>query len=115
MRRLLIQTRSPIVERDLDLIKALGTRAIVSITIETDDDEVRRALTPTSPSVERRLKTARMFREANVFTQIAVAPMMPTASSTLSGPSRSMERTSPANMSTQRKPPHDGAQTGPSA
>jgi DNA repair photolyase len=77
MRRLLIQTRSPIVERDLELIKALGNRAIVSITIETDDDQVRRALTPTSPSVERRLKTARMFREANVFTQIAVAPMMP--------------------------------------
>jgi len=77
MRRLLIQTRSPIIERDLDLITALGERAIVSITIETDDDEVRRALTPTSPSIERRLKTARIFRERGVFTQIAIAPMMP--------------------------------------
>jgi DNA repair photolyase len=77
MRRLLIQTRSPIVERDLDLIKALGSSAIVSITIETDDDQARRAITPTSPSVKRRLNTARMFRDAGVFTQIAVAPMMP--------------------------------------
>jgi DNA repair photolyase len=77
MRRLLIQTRSPIVERDLDLIKALGHRAIVSITIETDDELVRRAITPTSPSVARRLKTARMFREAGILTQITVAPMMP--------------------------------------
>ncbi|MDO8432885.1 MAG: radical SAM protein [Candidatus Binatus sp.] len=77
MRRLLIQTRSPIIERDLDLITALGNRAIVSITIETDDDNVRRAISPTSPSVERRLKTARMFRKHGVFTQIAIAPMMP--------------------------------------
>jgi len=77
IRRLLIQTRSPIVERDLDLIRAIGKRAIVSITIETDDDAVRRAITPTSPSVARRLRTARMFREQGVFVQLAIAPMLP--------------------------------------
>ncbi len=77
IRRVLVQTRSPIVERDLELIIKLGARAIVSITIETDDDDVRRAITPTSPSVERRLRTARMFREHGVFTQIAISPMMP--------------------------------------
>lgn len=76
-RRLLVQTRSPIVERDLDLLRALGDRVIVSLTIETDDDSVRRALTPTSPSIERRLRCARRIRAAGVFVQIAVAPMMP--------------------------------------
>ena len=30
-------------------------RAIASITLETDDDSVRRAITPTSPAVARRL------------------------------------------------------------
>jgi DNA repair photolyase len=76
-RRLLVQTRSPIVERDLDLLRALGDRVIVSLTIETDDDSVRHALTPTSPSVDRRLRCARRVRAAGVFVQVAIAPMMP--------------------------------------
>jgi len=76
-RRLLIQTRSPLIERDIELIGALGERAIVSLTLETDDDNVRRAITPTSPSIERRLKTARMFRARGIFVQLAVSPMMP--------------------------------------
>jgi hypothetical protein len=40
-RRLLIQTRSPLIERDLDVIGRLGERAIASITLETDDGAVR--------------------------------------------------------------------------
>jgi len=77
IRRLLIQTRSPLIERDIEIIRALGSRAIVSLTLETDDDDVRRAITPTSPSVERRLTTARMFRARGIFVQLAVSPMMP--------------------------------------
>jgi DNA repair photolyase len=77
VRRLLLQTRSPMVERDVDLLKQLGDRVIVSITLETDDDEVRRALTPTSPSVERRLKTAHMMRREGIPVQLAISPMMP--------------------------------------
>src|SRR5580700_6630584 len=38
IRRVLLQTRSPMVERDLDLLKQLGDRVMVSITLETDDD-----------------------------------------------------------------------------
>jgi DNA repair photolyase len=76
-RRLLLQTRSPMVERDVDILKRLGHHAIVSITVETDDDGVRRAITPTSPSIARRLQTARRLRAAGVFTQIAIAPMLP--------------------------------------
>jgi DNA repair photolyase len=77
IRRLLVQTRSPIIERDIDLLRALGSRAIVSMTLETDDDAVRRAITPTSPSVSRRLATCARLREAGIFVQIAIAPMMP--------------------------------------
>jgi DNA repair photolyase len=76
-RRLLLQTRSLLIERDIDLIRALGEHVIVSLTLETDDDEVRRALTPTSPSVSRRLRTAAKLREAGIFVQLAIAPMMP--------------------------------------
>jgi len=77
VRRLLLQTRSPMVERDLDLIRNLGSTVIVSMTLETDDDSVRRAITPTSPSVARRLATCRRLRDAGIFVQIAIAPMMP--------------------------------------
>ena len=76
-RRLLLQTRSPMVERDIDLLMRMGPCVIVSLTLETDDDAVRRALTPTSPSVSRRLVTASRLRAAGVFVQIAIAPMMP--------------------------------------
>src|SRR5271168_2379894 len=77
IRRVLLQTRSPLVERDRDLLKQLGDRVMVSITLETDDDTVRRAITPTSPSVERRFETARMMRRAAVPVQLAISPMLP--------------------------------------
>ncbi len=77
VRRLVLQTRSPLIERDLDLLGRLGEHVIVSLTLETDDETVRRALTPTSPSVERRLRTARTLRAAGVPVQLAIAPMMP--------------------------------------
>jgi DNA repair photolyase len=76
-RRILLQTRSPMIERDLDLLVRLGERLIASITLETDDEQVRRALSPTSPSVARRLATARRLRQAGVFVQLAISPMMP--------------------------------------
>jgi len=76
-RRLLLQTRSPMVERDVDLLIELGEAVIASITLETDDDEVRRKLTPTSPSVARRLDTAAKLRASGVFVQLAISPMMP--------------------------------------
>jgi DNA repair photolyase len=76
-RRILLQTRSPMVERDVDLLRKLGEHVIASITVETDDEAVRRAFTPTSPSIERRLACAGRLREAGIFTQIAIAPMLP--------------------------------------
>ena len=76
-RRIVVQTRSPMIERDIDLLRALGEHVIASITVETDDDGVRRALTPTSSSIARRIATARRLHETGIFTQIAIAPMLP--------------------------------------
>ncbi len=77
VRRLVLQTRSPLIERDLGLLQRMGERVMVSLTLETDDETVRRALTPTSPSVGRRLRTARAIRAAGIPVQLAIAPMMP--------------------------------------
>jgi len=74
---LVVQTRSPLVERDLDLLTRLGLRVWVSFTIETNRDEVRRQITPASPSIERRLATLARLTAAGVRTQAAISPMLP--------------------------------------
>ncbi len=73
---LVVQTRSPIVERDLDLLHGMPF-AWLSMTVETDDDHVRRALTPTCPSINRRLAAMRKARSAGVKVQAAVSPTLP--------------------------------------
>jgi len=74
---LVVQTRSPLVERDLDLLVRLGSRVMVSITIETDSEDVRRKITPTSPSISRRLATLERLTSAGVETQAAISPILP--------------------------------------
>jgi len=67
---LVVQTRSPLVEKDFDMLEQLPC-AWLSMTVETDDDTVRRALTPTCPSIERRLMTMRRARERGIKVQAA--------------------------------------------
>jgi DNA repair photolyase len=74
---LVVQTRSPLIERDLDLLLRLGRRAAISLTIETDRDDVRCQITPTSPSVERRLTTLERLTAAGLRTQAAISPVLP--------------------------------------
>lgn len=73
---LLLQTRSPLVERDLELIAELPF-AWLSMTVETDDDEVRRALTPTCPAIGRRFAVMRRARGLGIAVQAAVSPVLP--------------------------------------
>lgn len=73
---LVVQTRSPLVERDYDVLAGLPF-AWLSMTVETDDDDVRRALTPVCPSIERRLTAMRRARERGIKVQAAVSPALP--------------------------------------
>ncbi len=72
-----VQTRSPLVERDFDLLVGLGSRVRLSMTIETDDEAVRRAITPTTPPAARRLETLRRARALGIETQAAISPVLP--------------------------------------
>lgn len=74
---LVVQTRSPLVERDADLLAQLGNRAWLSFTIETNRDDVRRQITPASPSIERRLKTLERMTAAGIRVQAAISPVLP--------------------------------------
>ncbi len=73
---LVIQTRSPLIERDFDLLSALGERCWLSMTLETDRDDVRQALTPHCPSIARRVQTLRAARAAGLKVQVAVSPCL---------------------------------------
>lgn len=73
---LVVQTRSPLVEKDFDLLASMPF-AWLSMTVETDDDAVRRALTPTCPGIERRLSSMRRARERGIKVQAAVSPTLP--------------------------------------
>jgi DNA repair photolyase len=73
---LVVQTRSPLVERDFDLLRAIPN-VWLSMTIETDDDEVRRALTPACPSISRRVETMQKARRWGIKVQAAVSPTLP--------------------------------------
>ena len=81
---LLVQTRSPHVQRDFDLLAAMPF-VWLSMTVETDDDSVRRALTPACPSVDRRLAVMRLAREMGIPVQAAVSPVLPHDSTRFAG------------------------------
>ena len=71
-----MQTRSPLVARYFDLIAAIPT-AVLNLTIETDNDEIRRQLTPSCPTIERRLAVVRAATARGIYTQITVSPALP--------------------------------------
>jgi DNA repair photolyase len=74
--RLLVQTRGPLVARDLDVLRQF--RAVrVNLSIPTDSEAVRRAFEPKAPPLERRWEAAAAVREAGVAVGICVTPMLP--------------------------------------
>lgn len=73
---LVVQTRSPLVLRDVDRLRALP-RVGVSLTVTTDSEAVRRRYEPDSPRISRRIETLAALRAAGLRTQAAVAPLLP--------------------------------------
>ncbi|MDQ2733021.1 MAG: radical SAM protein [Armatimonadota bacterium] len=76
-KRLHIQTRSPLVVRDIDLFQKFGDSLDVGISIPTDSDTVRKAFEPRAPSIPRRLEAARLLKEAGIRMVASVAPLLP--------------------------------------
>lgn len=76
---LLLQTRSPLVVRDIDLLSQLGKSVRVSMTVETDREDIRKHFTPSAPPIPARLKALKQLNEANIPAQAAIAPMLPSS------------------------------------
>jgi len=74
--RLVVQTRSPLVTRDIDLLRELR-HVRVNLSITTDDDEVRRRYEPSCASIERRLEAAQRLIDAEIKVNVCISPMLP--------------------------------------
>jgi DNA repair photolyase len=74
--RLLIQTRGPLVVRDLDVIRQF--RAVrVNMSIPTDSEAVRQEFEPKAPPLERRWQALAEVKAAGIPVGICVTPMLP--------------------------------------
>jgi DNA repair photolyase len=74
--RLVVQTRSPLVVRDLDLIKRFEA-VQVNMTITTDDDSIRRVFEPVCSSIPTRLDAIARVHQAGVPACITMTPLLP--------------------------------------
>jgi len=72
---LVIQTRSPLAERDLPLLQNIPY-AWLSVTIETDDQAYLKHLKG-GPLLEKRWRLVKAASERSVHTQITVSPCLP--------------------------------------
>ena len=74
-----IQTRGPLILRDLERLRALSGRLTlrVSFSITTNRDDVRRLYEPHCASFEQRLEVVRALRDAGIETYATLAPLLP--------------------------------------
>lgn len=74
--KLVVQTRGPLVTRDIDLLGELDD-VRVNMTITTDSEEVRKAFEPRCPSNAQRLNAIREVQAAGIHTCITMTPLLP--------------------------------------
>jgi DNA repair photolyase len=74
-----IQTRGPLILRDIDRLRALArcTTLRVSFSITTNREKIRRLYEPHCASFEDRLGVVRALRDAGIETYATLAPLLP--------------------------------------
>lgn len=74
--RLVVQTRSPLVSRDVDLLSEFR-EVCVNVSVTTDSEDVRRAFEPRNPPIPERLHAASVIAEAGIPVAITMTPLLP--------------------------------------
>jgi hypothetical protein len=74
--RLVIQTRSPLAKRDIDIFKEFNVIQ-VNMTITSDSERVRKVFEPLCPSNASRLSAIKEINDAGVNTCITMTPLLP--------------------------------------
>lgn len=70
-----IQTRSPLVLRDIELLKK-SSKVEVGITITTSDDSIRCLFEPNAPPIKERVKAVGELHTAGIKTFVMIAPLL---------------------------------------
>ena len=73
-----IQTRSPLVLRDLDIFKK-SKDIEVGLSITTANEEIRKIFEPLAPPVEGRLRAIESLHQNGIRTYVMIAPILPEA------------------------------------
>lgn len=73
-----IQTRSPLVLRDIDILRKSGN-CEVGMSITTADDEIRKLFEPSAPPIMGRINALGELHEAGITTYCMIAPILPGA------------------------------------
>ncbi|WP_026677910.1 SPL family radical SAM protein [Fictibacillus gelatini] len=74
-----IQTRGPLITRDIDLLVKLKETCdvLVSITVETDREDIKRIFAPYAPGIKLRTKALKEVHDAGIPTQASISPVLP--------------------------------------
>jgi DNA repair photolyase len=79
-----ILTKSPLVLRDLDLLKTFDDLS-VGITITTDSDAVRKVFEPGAPPVKARIEALETLHRNGISTYAFIGPVLPMDPEVLAG------------------------------
>jgi DNA repair photolyase len=73
-----IQTKSPLVLRDIEILKK-ARNAEVTFTITTADEKIRRLFEPGAPPVKKRIEALAKLHSEGITTFVMIAPVLPGA------------------------------------
>jgi len=74
--RLVIQTRSPLVTRDIDLFKKFDSIQI-NMSITTDSEKVRKIFEPYCPGNKQRIQAIKEIKDNDIQSCITMTPLLP--------------------------------------
>ena len=74
----IIQTKSPLVLRDIDLLEKFEN-VEVGFTITTADEKIRKIFEPNAPSIKDRIRALDRLHESGIKTFVMIAPLLPGA------------------------------------
>ncbi len=73
-----VQTRSPLVLRDIDILKE-GRDFEAGLSVPTADDSIRKLFEPSAPPIRERVRALDELHRAGIRTYAMIAPMLPGA------------------------------------
>lgn len=73
---IVVQTRSPLVSQDIDVLQRLQS-VRVNMSVTTDDDATRKRFEPGCASIDRRLNALKELTSNGVRAHVCLAPLLP--------------------------------------